>query len=52
LVVKAAVKGLLKKYRVSGDFFPALDKCIEEIVKAAAKRAEANGRKTVRACDL
>jgi len=52
LVVKSAAKKLLKGYRVSGDFFKALDKQITDMLKAATARAKANGRKTVRAYDL
>lgn len=51
-VVKSAVRSLLKNMRVSGDFFKALDKKVVELVKAAAARAKANGRKTVRKYDL
>jgi histone H3/H4 len=52
LAVKSAVKGLLKGMRVGGDFWKELDKRIGEVVKCAVERAKANGRKTVRACDL
>lgn len=52
LVVKTAVRKLLKGFRVSEDFWKALDKCIQQCVKEAAKRAKANGRKTVRGYDL
>jgi len=52
LVVKSAIRKILKGYRVSGDFWKALDKCVKECVTAAAKRAKANGRKTVRGYDL
>lgn len=50
--VKSAVKGLLKGVRVGGDFWKELDSKISWKVKRAAERAKANGRKTVRACDL
>lgn len=52
LVVKSKVRELVKDMRFSGDFFDALDEKVAEIVKEAVKRAEANGRKTVRAHDL
>jgi histone H3/H4 len=52
LVVKSAVKAQLKGFRVSGDFFDALDKHIAETLKCAMARAKANGRKTLRAADL
>jgi histone H3/H4 len=52
LAVKSAVKGLLKGMRVGGDFWKELDNRISWKVKRAVERAKANGRKTVRACDL
>lgn len=52
LVVKSAVKKSLKGFRASGDFFDALDKQITNMINCAVARAKANGRKTVRACDL
>lgn len=51
-VVKSAVRGLLRNLRVSGDFFKALDKKVAAMVKEAAARAKANGRKTLRKYDL
>jgi hypothetical protein len=50
--VKSAVRGLLKGFRAGGDFFKELDNKIAWKVKRATERAKANGRKTVRACDL
>jgi len=50
--VKSAVRGLLKGVRAGGDFFKELDNKIAWKVKRATERAKANGRKTVRACDL
>ncbi|MEM7821497.1 MAG: DUF1931 domain-containing protein [Candidatus Aenigmatarchaeota archaeon] len=53
LAVKSAVRGLLGKgIRVSEDFWKELDERIKWKVKRATERAKANGRKTVRACDL
>jgi hypothetical protein len=52
LVVKSAVKGLIKGMRVSGDFWKALDERVTWKVKKGIERAKANGRKTVRGCDL
>ena len=52
LVVKAKIKSVVPGYNVAGDFAEALNKKCEELVKAAAARAEANGRKTVMAKDL
>ena len=50
LVVKSMVKKSVK--RVSGDFFKALDGAVAQILVAAAKRAKANGRQTVRPADI
>jgi histone H3/H4 len=53
LAVKSAVKALVgKNMRVAGDLWKGLDERIMWKVKRAVERAKANGRKTVRACDL
>ncbi len=52
LAVKSSVRGLLKGMRAGGDFFKGLDDKISWKVKRAIERAKANGRKTLRACDL
>ncbi|MBT3835438.1 DUF1931 domain-containing protein [Candidatus Peribacteria bacterium] len=54
LVVASKVKELLKGMNLmtSGDFADALSGEVEELAKKAAKRAKANGRKTVRGDDL
>jgi len=52
LVVKTAVRDLLKGYRASATFFDALNKAVADLVAAAIKRAKANGRKTLRPEDL
>jgi histone H3/H4 len=52
LVVRSKVKSVIKNMRFSGDFFDALDKKVEAIVKEAAKRAKANKRATLRPYDL
>ena len=52
LVVKAKIKDVAEGYNVSGDLAEALDKKVEELIKAACKRAQENGRKTVMAKDL
>lgn len=48
--VKEAVKGL--DLRLSSDVPEALNAKVHELLKAAAGRAEANGRATLRASDL
>jgi histone H3/H4 len=54
LVVQSKVKDLLKGLGMmtAGDFADALSGQVEGLVKAAAARAKANGRKTVRGADL
>ncbi len=53
-VVASKVKELLKSsdMMTAGDLADALSKHVEDALKKAAKRAQENGRKTVRACDL
>jgi len=52
LVVKSAVRAQAKGYRISPDFFKALDKLVADQIKRAVARAKANGRKTLRGYDL
>ncbi|MBD3310401.1 DUF1931 domain-containing protein [Candidatus Woesearchaeota archaeon] len=52
LVVKAKIKDVAKGYNIAGDLADALSAKIEQLVKDACARAEANGRKTVMAKDL
>jgi len=52
IIVKAKIKEVAGDYNVAGDVAEALNKKVEELVKNACSRAEANGRKTVMAKDL
>jgi histone H3/H4 len=52
LIVKAAVKEALDDKNVSSDFYGALDDEVTELLDDAARRAEANDRKTVQPRDL
>jgi histone H3/H4 len=52
LVVKTAVKEALDGMNVSADLYEALDEEVEELLEDAARRAEANDRRTVQARDL
>ena len=52
LIVKAAVKEALDDMNVASDFYGALDEEVEELLEDAARRAEANDRKTVQPRDL
>ncbi|PSP57513.1 DUF1931 domain-containing protein [Halobacteriales archaeon QH_7_66_36] len=52
LIVKAAVKEALDDMNVASDFYDALDEEVDEILADAARRADANDRKTVQPRDL
>ncbi len=52
LIVKAAVKEALDDKNVASDFYDALDEEVSELLDDAARRAEANDRKTVQPRDL
>lgn len=52
LIVKAAVKEELEDKNVAADFYDALDEEVTELLDDAARRAEANDRKTVQPRDL
>ena len=52
LVVKANIKAVVPGYNVAGDFAAALETMVEEAIKKASERAEANGRKTIMKKDL
>jgi len=52
VVVKSAVRGLIKGMRASDDFFKTLDAVVAAKVKKATERAKGNGRKTLRGVDL
>jgi histone H3/H4 len=52
LIVKSAVKDALNDTNVSADFYEALNNEVAELLDDAARRAEANDRKTVQPRDL
>lgn len=52
LIVKSGVKDRLQGNNVSADFYDALDEAVAELLDDAARRAEANDRKTVQPRDL
>jgi histone H3/H4 len=52
LIVKSAVKDALDDNNVSADFYEELDDEVAELLDDAARRAEANDRKTVQPRDL
>jgi len=53
-VVASKVKELVKQHGMmcAGDLADGLSASAGKLVKDACERAKANGRKTVRACDL
>ena len=51
-VIKAKIKDAIPNFSIASDFADALSNKVEGMMKDAAKRAEANGRKTVMAKDL
>ena len=52
LVVRSAVRDMVKgKYNVSEEFLSALDVELAALVKRASRRAEDNGRRTLKARD-
>lgn len=54
LVVKSAVKDYAHEleFRIGDDALAQLSQRIETIVLEAAKRAKANGRQTIKECDV
>ncbi|MFC7157758.1 DUF1931 domain-containing protein [Halomarina halobia] len=52
LVVKSAVKDRLEEHNVAADFYDALDGRVSALLDDAARRADANNRKTVQPRDL
>jgi hypothetical protein len=52
IISKSKTKDAVKTCNVSGEFYDALDAKVRELIKLAERRAQANGRKTVRPHDL
>lgn len=52
LVIKSGVKEELDDMSVSADLYEALDEEVAELLEDAARRAQANDRKTVMPQDL
>jgi histone H3/H4 len=52
LIVKSTVKDQLAGNNVASDFYGALDDEVAELLEDAARRAEANDRRTVQPRDL
>ena len=52
LIVSSKIKEVARGMSIASDFPEALSREVEALIKNAAKRAKANGRKTVKAKDL
>ena len=52
IISKSRTKAAVKKCNVSSDFYGALDKAVREMISCAERRAEDNGRKTLRPYDI
>ncbi|HEX5052407.1 MAG TPA: DUF1931 domain-containing protein [Planctomycetota bacterium] len=52
IISKSRTKAAVKKCNVSSDFYGALDATVRGMISGAERRAEANGRKTLRPQDL
>jgi len=52
LIVQTAVRDRLAGKNVDSDFYDALDHAVADLLADAARRAEANDRKTVQDRDL
>ena len=52
LIVQSAVKAALENHNIAADFYDALDEEVAELLEDAARRADANDRKTVQPRDL
>jgi len=52
LIVNSNVQDILDEMQVSGEFYDALDDEVEELLADAARRAQANDRRTVMPQDL
>lgn len=52
LVVKSKIKEVVEDMNVGGDVAEALNKKVNDLVKEAAERAKANGRRTLQARDF
>ena len=52
IIVKAKLKSAVPGYNIAGGVADALNSKVEAMIKDAAARAEANGRKTVMSRDL
>lgn len=52
VVTKSAVKEVAGDFRVSSNFYPALEAQVIELIEDAKRRADSNGRATLMPHDL
>jgi len=52
LIVKSKIKEAVKELNVAGEVAGALNEKVLDLLKNAAERAKANGRRTLQARDL
>ena len=52
LIISKARTKAAAGLNVSGDFYPALDEAVRELISGAEARANSNGRRTLRPHDL
>ncbi len=52
LIVKSKIKSAVPELNVAAEVMPALNKKVHDLLKIAAERAKANGRRTLQARDL
>jgi histone H3/H4 len=52
IIVKAAVRDAVDGLNVGSDFYDELDAEVQDLLDDAERRAQDNGRKTVKARDL
>jgi len=52
LIITSKIREVAEGMSIANDFAEALSREVEALIKNAAKRAKANGRKTIKAKDL
>jgi len=52
VIQKSTAKEIASPFRVSAEFYPALEAEVTQLIQRAKKRAEANGRSTLQPHDL
>ena len=52
IVNRSAIKNLVGDFKTSNEFYPRLDREVEEMIKKAMARAKENQRRTLMARDL